>query len=240
MARCTVCSHPQRPAVEAAIDAGDSFRVVSERFGFSKSAVTRHQGHRTDGARTGRPTDARARAAKDKPKRHRTHAAEVERTMLEDRAVQLRIAGKNYRQIAAELGSTPGACQSAVERVLIRTRGDADEKADLARAVEVQRCDALIASLWGRATNPACEIVAVPADNEAGVRPYDGQDKAADRIVKVMERRAKLLGLDEPNRVDVTTGGVPLLPGVKPLSEFTDAELEALAERAELPAERPN
>jgi hypothetical protein len=80
--------------------------------------------------------------------------------------------------------------------VLLRTRGKADELAEAARALEVRRCDAIIASFWERATDPAMVEVLVPADNESGVKKYDGQDKAADRLLKAMERRAKLLGLD--------------------------------------------
>ena len=47
--------------------------------------------------------------------------------------------------------------------------------------------------------------VEVPANTESGVRAYDGQDKAADRLLRTMERRAKLLGLDAPTQVTVRT-----------------------------------
>jgi DNA-binding CsgD family transcriptional regulator len=115
---------------------------------------------------------------------------------VERRCVELRVKGKSYDAIAEELGIDPDTAMDAVERVLLRTRGKADELAEAARALEVRRCDAIIASFWERATDPAMVEVLVPADNESGVKKYDGQDKAADRLLKAMERRAKLLGLD--------------------------------------------
>lgn len=44
MARpCTVCSHGERQAIDKALVAGDSYRVVAGRFGLVPSSVQRHQ-----------------------------------------------------------------------------------------------------------------------------------------------------------------------------------------------------
>ena len=40
---CTVCTHPERPTVDAALVAGEPFRYVSERFGTSPAALFRHK-----------------------------------------------------------------------------------------------------------------------------------------------------------------------------------------------------
>lgn len=40
---CTVCSHPQRPEIDRALVAGESFRNIAERFGTSPTALTRHK-----------------------------------------------------------------------------------------------------------------------------------------------------------------------------------------------------
>jgi hypothetical protein len=125
-----------------------------------------------------------------------TAPRKVIQATLEHAAVDLRIRGKSYREIADQLEVSEEAALDAVERVLVRTRGKADERADLARAIEIARCEAIIAAFWERATDPGCAEVKVSADNEAGYRPYDGQDKAADRLLKAMERLAKLRGLD--------------------------------------------
>lgn len=40
---CTACGHPQRPAIDAALLAGEPFRHIAERFGTSATALTRHK-----------------------------------------------------------------------------------------------------------------------------------------------------------------------------------------------------
>ncbi len=40
---CTVCTHSQRAAIDAALVAGESFRYVAERFGTSATALFRHK-----------------------------------------------------------------------------------------------------------------------------------------------------------------------------------------------------
>lgn len=59
------------------------------------------------------------------------------------------------------------------------------EPADEVRMLEVERLDALLSGLWARKNTP----------------------EVTDRILRIMERRAKLLGLDSPVRSDVTSGG---------------------------------
>lgn len=41
--RCSVCDHPDRPAVDAALVAGEPFRNVAARFRLSTSALVRHK-----------------------------------------------------------------------------------------------------------------------------------------------------------------------------------------------------
>jgi predicted transcriptional regulator len=39
---CSICKHPERASIEAAIALGTSYRDIAGRFGLSKSAVERH------------------------------------------------------------------------------------------------------------------------------------------------------------------------------------------------------
>jgi transposase-like protein len=41
--RCTVCDHPERHGIDAALVGGAPYRSVAKRFGLSKSAVYRHK-----------------------------------------------------------------------------------------------------------------------------------------------------------------------------------------------------
>jgi hypothetical protein len=46
---CTICEHPEYPAIQAALASGASLRTVEERFpGVSRSALSRHTQHREE------------------------------------------------------------------------------------------------------------------------------------------------------------------------------------------------
>lgn len=99
--------------------------------------------------------------------------------MLE--ALEFRKSGMGYIEIADKLGyaSHTGALQ-AVERALKKTL---QEPSDELRNLEVARLDALLVSQW-----------------EPAMR---GIPKAVETVLKIMERRAKLLGLDSPATLNV-------------------------------------
>lgn len=95
-------------------------------------------------------------------------------------ALELRMAGVSYATIAEQLGySDMSGAHRAVGRALKRTL---QEPADKLRELEAERLDKLLLGLWPSRTN-------------LGV---------VDRILRIMERRAKLLGLDAPTKVAQT------------------------------------
>jgi hypothetical protein len=95
------------------------------------------------------------------------------------KAIQLRIAGKSYDEIARILNyNSPQAVSKAVLKAL---RDIPKEKAEELRTVENQRLDALQDGVWPRATF--------------------GDVEAVMAMLKLMERRAKLNGLDMPTKV---------------------------------------
>lgn len=65
MSACTVCTHPDRPAIEAALAAGASFRSVAEQHGLSPTSLHRHQHEHvtTPGPPSPPPTPAATLAA---------------------------------------------------------------------------------------------------------------------------------------------------------------------------------
>lgn len=94
-------------------------------------------------------------------------------------ALDLRKAGASYRAIAAKLGyDSPSSVHKAVAAALRRIT---EEPAAEVRTLELERLDALTIALWPQAAK--------------------GHLGAVDRLLRVMERRAKLLGLDAPERV---------------------------------------
>ena len=116
------------------------------------------------------------------------------------KAFELRKAGLSYKQIGDALGVSESMACKDVHKILRdlaeKTEGHAREY----RQLELERVDALMAPLWPRArgrrvTNPDTGVVEdIPPDL-----------KAMDRLMRLMERRAKLLGLDlQPDEKDDT------------------------------------
>ena len=97
------------------------------------------------------------------------------------KALDLRIAGATYRQIGKEFGVSYVQAYRDVTDLLAEESKRAAEKADHLRRIELARCEKMTVALWPK------------------VR--DGDEKAVSTMVRVMERRAKLLGLDRPTEV---------------------------------------
>jgi hypothetical protein len=95
------------------------------------------------------------------------------------RAIQLRIAGATLQQIADELGyAGPSGAHEAIQRGLDKTmRPGADELRDLYSS----RLDRLLLGIWDKASK--------------------GNLLAVDRAVRVIDRMAKLHGVDAPIRI---------------------------------------
>ncbi len=103
-------------------------------------------------------------------------------------ALELRKAGVSYVRIAEVLGYASGSgAHKAVASALKKTL---QEPADDLRTLEIERLDAMLSAIW------------------ASVK--QGQYGAIDRAIKIMERKAKLLGMDAPTKHDVTSDGEPL------------------------------
>lgn len=97
-------------------------------------------------------------------------------------ALEMRKAGATYAHIAQVLNITETAARKAVLRALARLNEKVSESAEEVRRLELERLDALLAALWGKA--------------------QAGDGAAIDRVLRIMERRARLLGLDAPERIE--------------------------------------
>lgn len=102
----------------------------------------------------------------------------------ERRCLELRLCGRSFDVIADEVGyANRSAALKAVRRALARTL---QEPADELRQVELARLDALHEVVWTMA--------------------LAGDLHAVDRVLRIAERRARLMGLDAPTRVRVSEG----------------------------------
>lgn len=136
-------------------------------------------------------------------RRNRRTIEQIER---DARAVELRRRHLNYRQIARELDLSTSTAYEAVQRGLADTVAETNDEV---RRQELERLDDLArASL--RVLSKTHLVVSqgkVAKHPETGEVLVDDAPvlAAIDRLLKIQERRAKLLGLDAPAKVEVLT-----------------------------------
>jgi hypothetical protein len=124
------------------------------------------------------------------------------------KALDLRIAGVRYRQIGAQLGVSYQTAFRDVQNALGELAKLQAGKAEKLRELEVERCDKLQMAHWSKARS--------------------GDEKATRTVLAVMDRRAKLRGLDAPQKYAPTdpSGTAPYA-----LKGLSLDELQAWAER---------
>lgn len=96
-------------------------------------------------------------------------------------ALELRRQGLTYREIAERIDCAVPTAYKAVRRALAY---GFTEPAEHVRQLETERLDKLQAVHWRNA--------------------IDGDTKSTEIVLRIMERRARLLGLDAPTRTNVT------------------------------------
>lgn len=130
-------------------------------------------------------------------------------------AARLRARSMTYRQIGSTLGISPMAAHDAVRRALADTL---QEAGDDVRALELDKLDAL-----ERVALAVLEREHIVVSN-GRVAMLDGSPipdsgpvlATVQTLLRVAERRAKLLGLDQPAKVTVDGGIRYVLEGVDP------------------------
>ena len=113
--------------------------------------------------------------------KNKTTPAAIERAKRRAQALELRAAGRKYREIAEALDySSPQHAHRDVKAEL-----DALVKTPAMEvlAEELDRLDKMLQGLWTEARR--------------------GNLQSIDRVLRIMERRARYLGLDAPDRVAV-------------------------------------
>ncbi|KUG14537.1 hypothetical protein ASZ90_015822 [hydrocarbon metagenome] len=139
------------------------------------------------------------------------------------KALSLRMEGRNYRDIAAAVGVSLAQAHRYVSAGLEELREKNREIAEDVKVLELERLDNLFKHAY-----QAVE---------------DGEIRAIDQALKCMDRRARLLGLDAATRAEIT--GTLVTSGewrelravlVGTLSQFPEAQkavLAAIAEKTE-------
>lgn len=98
-------------------------------------------------------------------------------------ALRLRKAGASYSQIAEALGYSKTQAYRDIQRALKNIGKEEQEGALELRLLESQRLDELLMPMMRQAKG--------------------GSQGAVDRVLRIMERRAKLWGIDAPERAEI-------------------------------------
>ena len=105
-----------------------------------------------------------------------------------DKAMTLRLQNLSYSEIAAEIGVSKATAFLYVKIAAKQAQKKYTEKADLIIVMELNKLDKLEKALREDA--------------------HAGDVRAASTILKIMERRSRLLGLDSPSRTEVKTNTI--------------------------------
>jgi len=98
-------------------------------------------------------------------------------------ALSMRKQGYYYTNIAERLGITEGRAYQMVTEEMNRLKNERHESAESMRILHLHQMDDMINTLWP-------EVI-------------KGKTAAMDRILKIQERQAKLLGMDAPEKQQV-------------------------------------
>lgn len=110
---------------------------------------------------------------------------------LAERAIALRCTGATYRAIAKEINVSVSTAHDLVSKAVAERREQKAQRTDELVELELERCDQLQCALAKKAA--------------------DGNERAITATLRIMERRAKLLGLDAAPKLELTgPGGGPL------------------------------
>lgn len=135
------------------------------------------------------------------------------------RVLELRKQGLLYREIAERIreqfapeelpnGFDASYVGQDLRRALQNVESDLETEARDMLRMELRRLNEMQAALWSKA--------------------MQGEETAVDRILRVMERRAKYLGLDEPEEIRAEIGaGLDLSVLLDALEDFPEARQAA-------------
>lgn len=119
---------------------------------------------------------------------------------LEQEVLKLRLAGASFALIARNLDRSVGGVHKACMRALERQIKEISEDADAVLALELQRLDSMLLGAWPKAVA--------------------GDLSAVDRVLRIMKRRARYLGLDAPVRRELSG------PEGGPIEHINESELD--------------
>jgi len=175
---------------------------------------------------------------------HHTEAEHAEKVARQQKALDYRVTGMTYQQIADALGVTRPTAWKYVAAALDEVAKETFAKAAQLRELELARLDHLQREAERILRSKHVYVT------QGGKIVYDGEERlnddaptmqAINTVLRIMERRAKLLGLDQPTKIE-QSGSLEVTTAYD-LSKITDPDkvrqLMALLAEAETDADAP-
>lgn len=113
-----------------------------------------------------------------------TSATRIAAARRREECVQMRLAGHSIGAIAAAVKLSPSTVHAHLTESMAQAVARIADTNEEIRRIEIDRLDLLLVSVWADAMS--------------------GSVLHTDRALRIMERRAKLLGLDAPVRAELT------------------------------------
>lgn len=155
------------------------------------------------------------------------HPGDVLREEKRLRALQLREQGAKYRDIAQAMDVNLSDAHTLVQEGLAALHLKVEETAIEVRALELNRLDGLTYALLMKIRR---QVRSETMKTGAAIEVPDPDPRTVDTLLKVMERRAKLLGLDAPVKLAGPDGG-PIPFSLEDGREVLEAKLGAMFKR---------
>lgn len=139
----------------------------------------------------------------------KTSATRLSAQATRRQVIELRMAGATISQICERLGIGRATAHRHIEKAMADVQAEMEGPAIAVKRMQYARLERLLQGAWGNAAK--------------------GDYAAIDRIIKILERQAKLLGLDAPTKL--AHGGDPDAPPIKTehAQTLSDADLERIA-----------
>lgn len=123
------------------------------------------------------------------------------------KAVEFRKRGMTFRAIAQQLGISFQGVHKAVKKAMDQLKAQVYVDISTIRTMELEKLDTVEMGMWPGASK--------------------GNHNAANAILKAMERRAKMLGIDTPEKLANTDSHGNDLPIPQRLRDMSDDEIKA-------------
>jgi predicted DNA-binding protein YlxM (UPF0122 family) len=125
----------------------------------------------------------------------------IDSARLTNEMVQMRMNGASYREIAQKYGVSIKTVFERIHRAIEASYEDVKDSVHAMRALQNMQLEAMINHLWD-------DILAL--ENDVSLSAIRAKSHIMKTLISVLERQAKLWGLDDKSQVENTPSNLPI------------------------------